>query len=85
MFFGTPIYVVKLGRGPKKVFYSGSFHANEWITSVLLMKFIEIYANGYVNNSNLYGYKVKDLFNLTSIYVMPMVNPDRSRFGYWIL
>lgn len=26
---GKPIYVIKLGRGPRKVFYSGSIHANE--------------------------------------------------------
>ena len=76
MFFGTPIYVVKLGRGSNQVFYSGSIHANEWITSVVLMKFIEDYANGYVNNSNLYGYSVRNLFNSSSIYIMPMVNPD---------
>lgn len=73
---GKNIYVIKLGRGPKKVFYSASIHANEWITSVLLMKFIEDYCVAYNSNSNLYGYSIRELFNSASIYIMPIVNPD---------
>lgn len=70
------IYVIKLGKGTKKVFYSASIHANEWITSVVLMKFVEDYANAYVQNGKLYNYSVRDLFNNVSIFIMPMVNPD---------
>lgn len=73
---GKPIHVIKLGIGNNKVFYSASIHANEWITSVLLMKFVEDYCKSYVSNANLYNHSVRDLFNSSSIYIMPMVNPD---------
>lgn len=73
---GKNLYVVKLGKGPNKVFYSASIHSNEWITSNLLMKFIEDYCDSFINGSNLYNYPVKNLFNSSSIFIMPMVNPD---------
>ena len=73
---GRPIPVIKLGHGLNQIFYSASFHANEWITSVLLMKFIEDFCIAYYNNTNLLGYNIRYLFNYTSLYIMPMVNPD---------
>jgi g-D-glutamyl-meso-diaminopimelate peptidase len=73
---GKELYYVKLGNGPNKVFYNGSHHAIEWITTVLLMKFIENFSKAYALGKNLEGYNVPDIWNKTSIYVMPMVNPD---------
>ena len=73
---GKPIPYIRLGYGPKEVMYNASFHANEWITSVLLMKFVENYSKSYVNNGFLYGNSIRNLFQQVSIYIIPMVNPD---------
>lgn len=60
----------------RKSFILVEFIGNEWITSTLLMKFIEDFCNAYNDNSEIYGYSAKSLFDSTSIYIMPMVNPD---------
>lgn len=73
---GNSILAIKLGNGPNQVFYSASYHANEWITSPVLMKFIEDFCASYVSNSNIYNYSARNIFNSTTIYLVPMVNPD---------
>ena len=73
---GNPIHCIKLGNGHKEVFYNAAMHANEWITSPLLMKFIEEFCNSYVGNTNIFGYSAKEIFDDCSIYIVPMCNPD---------
>lgn len=73
---GKNLYYIKLGNGPNEVFYNASHHALEWITSVLLMKFTENFSKAYAEGSNLGGYNVREIWSKSTIYIMPMVNPD---------
>lgn len=79
---GNSIPAVRFGNGSKEVLYVASTHANEWITTPLLMKFLEALCKAYVNNLNIFGTNARDLFNNVSLYLVPMLNPDRSRLSY---
>lgn len=67
---------IKVGVGNKEVCYCASTHANEWITSPLLMKFLADFCYSYTSKTNIYGYDAVDIYNECSIYIIPMVNPD---------
>ncbi len=73
---GKELPLISLGNGSKKVFYSASIHANEWITTPLLMKFIEDFCLAYTENIEFNNYDTNSIFNTTTIYIAPMVNPD---------
>lgn len=73
---GTPIPVIRFGTGNKEILYVGATHGNEFITTPLLMTFLEVLCNSYVNGLKLYGQNPKILYNSVSLYVVPMLNPD---------
>ena len=67
---------VRIGNGQKEVFYNAAHHANEWITTPLLMKFLENYCKSYVERGSILGVSAAKIFSETSLYIVPMVNPD---------
>lgn len=73
---GRNLYYIKLGNGPNKVFFNGAHHALEWITTPLLMKFLENFLKAYTKGEKIRGYDIQDIWNKSTIYIMPMVNPD---------
>lgn len=78
---GKSIYAIRLGVGDKRVFYSADWHANEYLTGALLMKFIEDYAKALSMDKTLMGYDIKYLYYNTTIWLVPMVNPDGVELG----
>ncbi|WP_339062634.1 M14 family zinc carboxypeptidase [Tepidibacillus marianensis] len=73
---GKGIYAIRLGQGEKELFYSGDWHANEYLTGHLLMKFIEDYSQSFKNSQSILRYNIEYLFQEYSIWIAPMVNPD---------
>ncbi len=81
---GRELYYVRLGTGSREVSYNASHHANESITTPMLMKFIENYAKAYSVGGSIQGYNIRELYSLTSIYIIPLVNPDGvDLVAYW--
>ena len=73
--FGRTIYAIKLGSGKQNIVFVGAHHGREWITSMLLMKKLEMYADAYQNKTN-FGRVSTDILDDVSIWFVPMLNPD---------
>lgn len=73
---GRNLYCIRLGKGTHRVAYNGTHHANEWITTPLLMKWIERIAEAYAQKGKIRGYDIQTLWNQATIDIIPMVNPD---------
>ena len=73
---GKELYYLKIGNGAHQVFYNASHHGNEWITTPLLLNFVEEYAASVSAGGSIFGISAAKLFNTSTLYIMPMVNPD---------
>lgn len=74
--FQRPIRTLVVGNGPRKVIYTAAHHANEWITSLVLLKFAEELAEAIQSGGELFGQKAERIRQTVTIYMVPMVDPD---------
>lgn len=74
--YGRPVRTLTIGTGSRKVIYSASHHANEWITTPVILKFIEEYAEALQNGGEIFGIPAREIAERATIYTVPMVNPD---------
>lgn len=74
--YRRPVSALCMGAGPHAVLYNASHHANEWITTPVLLKFLEEYAHAVSVNGRIFGLDAQTLFQKTRLYLVPMVNPD---------
>lgn len=73
---GKELIEVRIGQGEKIIHYNGSFHANEWITTAVLMKWLNDFLLAVTNDRTLCGMDCMPYYRDMSISMVPMVNPD---------
>lgn len=74
--YGRNLRTLVIGNGKRNVIYSAGWHANEWITTPVLLKFVEEFAEALKNGGEIFGVNAGDLAAKVTVYTVPMVNPD---------
>ncbi|WP_339252938.1 M14 family metallopeptidase [Sporosarcina sp. FSL W8-0480] len=73
---GKSIPEIRIGTGTKRVHYNASFHANEWITTPVVMTFLNDYLLSVTNQTPIRGLDMFSLYRQSNLSIVPMVNPD---------
>lgn len=71
-----PLLYICAGSGKRKVLFSASFHANEWISTLVLLKFMNELFEKSRTSGQLGAYSAKDLLKRTTLFFAPLINPD---------
>lgn len=73
---GSPLRAVGFGTGERAVMINASHHANEWITTPLVLRFIESFLIAYIMGGTIFGRSAKALYERVKLIAAPLVNPD---------
>ena len=74
--FGRPVQTLVIGEGERQVVFSAAHHANEWITTPLLLKFAEDLAQAIQEDTTVFGVPARTISRNVTIHLVPMVDPD---------
>ncbi|PHV71465.1 peptidase M14 [Sporanaerobium hydrogeniformans] len=74
--FGNPLYLVRIGKGSRKIHINGSHHGNEWLTSLILIESMYRLSKAIQRRETLYGIDAYQLLEKVTYDFVPMVNPD---------
>lgn len=73
---GKPLWTLRLGGGENRVLYNAAHHANEWITTPVLLRFAEELCAAVAAGGSLGGQSAAELLSGTELLLVPAVNPD---------
>ncbi|MEK4760334.1 M14 family zinc carboxypeptidase [Viridibacillus sp. FSL E2-0187] len=73
---GRAIYALRVGNGKKEILVDAAIHAREHMTTNVVMEMIDNYSYSYNKKTSFAGYNVRQTLDTTSIWFVPMINPD---------
>lgn len=74
--YGRPVRTLVMGSGERKVLFTAAHHANEWITTPVLLKFAEELLQAAAEGGRIYGIEARTILRAATIHMVPMVDPD---------
>lgn len=73
---GKPITLLRIGSGSRYLHVNAALHANEWLTSPSLMRFVEEYAAALAAGRDWHGHRPAEWYREWTLLAVPMANPD---------
>lgn len=67
---------IRIGKGTRKVHINASFHANEWITTSILITFLNDFLLSLTNGTSIRNVRTMPLYQAVDLSLVPLVNPD---------
>ena len=73
---GKRIEAIRIGAGPLRVGINAAHHANEWITTPLVLLLLERYAKAFSESGTIGNVSARELYESSTLTLVPLVNPD---------
>ena len=73
---GRSIWGLKLGAGEESVLYAAAFHGQEWLTALVLLRFVERLCQALDTGGSIAGIDCRKALLGRGLVVVPCVNPD---------
>ena len=73
---GRQIYAFSIGKPTPCVLFAGAFHAQEWLTCTLLVRYLEHLSLSYRQRTTIADSIINESLAERGLVVIPMVNPD---------
>lgn len=71
-----PIDLLCVGNRQSQVLFAAAFHGMEWLTTLVMLKFVDELCSAVMSGKSMCGVKVGSFLNRRGLAVVPCVNPD---------